>query len=207
MINYSTDHSQRQISPDQDDSFEIVQSNHKKKFMTPQSKNQPKNRKNELCKNFEQKGYCKFKDQCAFAHGQAQLTKDVSTMMYRRNKPCRRFFDAGCQYGNNCHNLHYEAINDENHREFIERVYREQKLMVPLHPNKLIEGNRPDLQRFQHLYKIFGRKLEFKRDDLIVNVCRPRSEYFKNKFPLGDTKQNFEKIVMSSRKISEALSH
>ncbi|CAD8143058.1 unnamed protein product [Paramecium octaurelia] len=186
LQNYSTDHSQMYVSTcsdgsDQDTENLIKQPTiRKKSFATPGDKNDQSDGKRQqlrtkICRNFQEKGYCQYKDKCSFIHEPHR----IENFGNKRTKPCRSFFSTGvCPLGLNCQYAHYEVIDKEELRDFVEKTFREQKLMVPLHPNKLQLDMRNDLQRFQHLYKIFGRKLSFRRDDLLVNICRERNSIF-----------------------------
>jgi hypothetical protein len=42
--------------------------------------------KTKLCLNFVEKGACKYRDQCSYAHGEAELQKDSSTTERRRDQ-------------------------------------------------------------------------------------------------------------------------
>ena len=72
--------------------------------------------KTELCKNFEIKGYCKYGDNCAYAHGKENLRLKVTNTSAYRTKKCVQFFEKGyCPYGNRCqfaHQLESNIINN-----------------------------------------------------------------------------------------------
>ena len=72
--------------------------------------------KTELCKYFEIKGYCKYGDNCAYAHGKENLRLKVTNTTAYRTKKCTQFFEKGyCPYGNRCqfaHQLESNIINN-----------------------------------------------------------------------------------------------
>ena len=72
--------------------------------------------KTELCKNFEINGYCKYGENCAYAHGKENLRLKVTNTEFYRTKKCTQFFEKGyCPYGNRCqfaHQLQSNIINN-----------------------------------------------------------------------------------------------
>lgn len=74
------------------------------------------NYKTELCKYYEMKGYCKYGNKCAYAHGIENLRLKVTKTSAYRTKKCKKFFENGyCPYGNRCqfaHELKTNIINN-----------------------------------------------------------------------------------------------
>ena len=72
--------------------------------------------KTELCKYFEINGYCKYGDNCAYAHGKDNLRSKITNTTAYRTKKCTQFFEQGyCPYGNRCqfaHQLKSNIINN-----------------------------------------------------------------------------------------------
>ena len=72
--------------------------------------------KTELCKYYEINGYCKYGDNCAYAHGKENLRSKVTNTTAYRSKKCTQFFEMGyCPYGNRCqfaHQLKSNIINN-----------------------------------------------------------------------------------------------
>ena len=72
--------------------------------------------KTELCKYYEINGYCKYGDNCAYAHGKENLRSKVTHSTYYRTKKCVQFFNNGfCPYGNRCqfaHGLKTNIVNN-----------------------------------------------------------------------------------------------
>ena len=72
--------------------------------------------KTELCKYYEINGYCKFGDNCAYAHGKENLRSKVTNTTAYRSKKCVQFYTYGfCPYGNRCqfaHALKSNIINN-----------------------------------------------------------------------------------------------
>ena len=68
--------------------------------------------KTELCKYYEINGYCKYGDNCAYAHGKENLRSKVTHSTYYRTKKCVQFFTYGfCPYGNRCQFAHALKTN------------------------------------------------------------------------------------------------
>ena len=59
--------------------------------------------KTELCKNWEEKGFCSYGTKCRFAHGVDELNyRDKQNCKYK-SRPCQSFFSTMyCPYGNRC---------------------------------------------------------------------------------------------------------
>ena len=51
-------------------------------------------------------GYCKYGNNCAFAHGESELKNRKLSFNYK-TKPCKQFFEIGfCSYGSRCQFSH-----------------------------------------------------------------------------------------------------
>ncbi|KAK8741663.1 hypothetical protein OTU49_002326, partial [Cherax quadricarinatus] len=62
--------------------------------------------KTELCRPFEENGFCKYGDKCQFAHGHAEL-RTLSRHPKYKTELCRTFHTSGfCPYGPRCHFIH-----------------------------------------------------------------------------------------------------
>ncbi|XP_076874230.1 mRNA decay activator protein ZFP36L1b [Brachyhypopomus gauderio] len=62
--------------------------------------------KTELCRPFEEDGFCKYGDKCQFAHGHHEL-RSLSRHPKYKTELCRTFHTAGfCPYGPRCHFIH-----------------------------------------------------------------------------------------------------
>ena len=62
--------------------------------------------KTEICHFWEMNGYCKFGENCAFAHGESELKNRKMSFNYK-TKPCKQFFELGyCSYGSRCQFSH-----------------------------------------------------------------------------------------------------
>lgn len=71
--------------------------------------------KTELCKYFEIKGYCKYGENCIYAHGEENLRLKVTNTKAYRTKKCDKFYENGyCPYGNRCQFAHQLASNIVN---------------------------------------------------------------------------------------------
>ena len=64
--------------------------------------------KTELCRPYEENGYCKYGDKCQFAHGSNELRSLARHPKYK-TELCRTFHTIGfCPYGPRCHFIHNE---------------------------------------------------------------------------------------------------
>ena len=62
--------------------------------------------KTEICHFWEMNGYCKYENNCAFAHGELELKNRKLSFNYK-TKPCKQFFEIGfCSYGSRCQFSH-----------------------------------------------------------------------------------------------------
>ena len=69
--------------------------------------------KTEICHFWEMNGYCKFGENCAFAHGESELKNRKMSFNYK-TKPCKQFFELGyCSYGSRCQFSHKKE-NEKN---------------------------------------------------------------------------------------------
>lgn len=70
------------------------------------------NYKTELCKNFMENGYCEFNDECAYAHGMAELNfKQKTPNKNYKTKMCKKWHvetPGKCSYGEKCQFIHNE---------------------------------------------------------------------------------------------------
>lgn len=66
----------------------------------------PNRYKTELCRPFQEYGYCKYGDKCQFAHGLHDLRSLPRHPKYK-TELCRTFYSNGyCPYGTRCHFIH-----------------------------------------------------------------------------------------------------
>lgn len=67
--------------------------------------------KTKLCKFFQSNGFCKFEDNCRFAHGQNELRDNPN----KKTTLCQFFMQGNCLNGNNCHHAHgeHELVSQE----------------------------------------------------------------------------------------------
>lgn len=70
--------------------------------------------KTELCRSFNESGFCKYGGKCQFAHGAEEL-RDLNRHPKYKTEPCRTFHTIGfCPYGVRCHFVH----NGEEEKPF-----------------------------------------------------------------------------------------
>ena len=59
-------------------------------------------------------GFCKYGDNCAFAHGESELKNRKISSNYK-TKPCKQFFEIGfCPYGSRCQFSHKKEFDIKN---------------------------------------------------------------------------------------------
>ena len=87
--------------------------------------------KTEICHYWEMNNYCKYGDNCAFAHGENELKNRKMSFNYK-TKLCKQFFENGyCNYGSRCQFSHkklydnyyvsyLKCLNEFNHFEKID---------------------------------------------------------------------------------------
>ena len=86
--------------------------------------------KTELCRPFEENGYCKYGDKCQFAHGGPELRNLARHPKYK-TELCRTFHTIGfCPYGPRCHFIHNE---DERRLSQITHMKQQQAQQVAIH--------------------------------------------------------------------------
>ncbi len=70
--------------------------------------------KTELCKNWEEHGYCTYGTKCRFAHGVQELNCKERLNGKYKSRPCQAFFSTMfCPYGGRCLFKHDERRVDE----------------------------------------------------------------------------------------------
>ena len=68
----------------------------------------PNKYKTEICRNWEIEGFCKFGEECTFAHGDQELNKKTTMPPNYKTKVCKQFTESPyyCPYGEKCQFLH-----------------------------------------------------------------------------------------------------
>ena len=70
--------------------------------------------KTEMCRSFEETGYCRYGTKCQFAHSQAEL-RQVSRHPRYKTEICKTFWELGqCPYGKRCCFIHGETKNQSS---------------------------------------------------------------------------------------------
>lgn len=85
--------------------------------------------KTELCKNYDLNGYCKWANNCFFAHGKAELKSKLPVSQFYKTKICKHFHKGGvCPYGSRCQYFHFKTyemnqeLRDSLEKKLIVRV-------------------------------------------------------------------------------------
>lgn len=83
---------------------------------------QPNNKyKTELCKNYEVNSFCKWGDNCYFAHGKSELKTKAPTNMFYKTKLCKHFHQTGfCPYASRCQYLHLQG--EQTYQELVKSL-------------------------------------------------------------------------------------
>eukprot|EP00344_Euplotes_crassus_P000640 CAMPEP_0196994196 /NCGR_PEP_ID=MMETSP1380-20130617/482_1 /TAXON_ID=5936 /ORGANISM="Euplotes crassus, Strain CT5" /LENGTH=290 /DNA_ID=CAMNT_0042409501 /DNA_START=367 /DNA_END=1239 /DNA_ORIENTATION=+ len=79
----------------------------------------PNKYKTEICRNWQLEGYCRFGDECTFAHGGDELNRKATMPLNYKTKVCKQFTEEPyyCPYGEKCQFIHvnitkkYQATN------------------------------------------------------------------------------------------------
>lgn len=72
--------------------------------------------KTELCRPFEESGFCKYGNRCQFAHGRHEL-RTVDRHPKYKTQLCKTFHTTGlCRYGKRCHFIHNDGEGGQIHR-------------------------------------------------------------------------------------------
>lgn len=119
--------------------------------------------KTELCKNFVYHGFCKWGDNCFFAHGKHELKSKVVLSQFYKTKVCKHFHKGGfCPYGSRCQYFHFKPfeINRELCDSYIKKLILKieqprSRLESILNANERVQKR---LSVFQSLCKGDGQK-------------------------------------------------
>ena len=111
--------------------------------------------KNEKCHYWEMNGFCKYGDNCAFAHGEVELKNKKLNSNYK-TKPCKQFFEIGfCPYGTRCQFSHKKESKIEKNNKNINNVSYVRVLYDVIKGEKVSEKllKRPRLNTFENIAK------------------------------------------------------
>jgi hypothetical protein len=65
--------------------------------------------KTELCKKWEETGYCPYEKKCKYAHGEVELSVKIQKSNNYKKKKCVNFHEKGfCEYGSRCNFVHHK---------------------------------------------------------------------------------------------------
>lgn len=82
--------------------------------------------KTELCRPFEESGFCRYGNRCQFAHGKQEL-RTVDRHPKYKTQLCKTFHTTGlCRYGKRCHFIHNEEEGGQIH-QLIPRQQQQQR--------------------------------------------------------------------------------
>ena len=86
--------------------------------------------KTELCRPFEENGFCKYGDKCQFAHGEPEL-RNLNRHPKYKTERCRTFHSTGfCPYGPRCHFIHNEDERKLTHISHLKSQQQQQIQVV-----------------------------------------------------------------------------
>jgi hypothetical protein len=100
-------------------------------------------------------GFCKYGDNCAFAHGEVELKNKKLNSNYK-TKPCKQFFEIGfCPYGTRCQFSHKKESKIEKNEKNINNVSYVKILYDIINGEKISEKllKRPRLNTFENITK------------------------------------------------------
>ena len=125
--------------------------------------------KTELCRNFIQKGHCKWANLCRFAHTKEELRVKPVTNHFYKTKVCRNFHKLGfCSYGNKCQYFHFKKF--EVYQNLQDSL--EEKLLLRLRTKpsenisvflELNESSQERLSVFRKLHPAMRKKSLYER--------------------------------------------
>ena len=89
--------------------------------------------KTEICKNYQLYGYCKWGDNCCFAHGKDELRLKTLFNYFYKTKICKHFHrDGFCPYASRCQYFHFKSY--EVYKELLDSL--EKKLITRINDEK-----------------------------------------------------------------------
>lgn len=101
--------------------------------------------KTELCRPYEESGFCKYGDKCQFAHGEHEL-RSLNRHPKYKTELCRTFHTVGfCPYGPRCHFIH-----NEDERKLSQIVHLKQQ-QVCVQQQQQHQAQQQQLQAVQQL--------------------------------------------------------
>ena len=114
--------------------------------------------KTELCKKFQNIGFCPYGNKCQFAHGKEELISKFHGVNYKKEK-CKSFYQKGyCPYGNRCNFQHDERkFTDVNFSYFYFRIYLLEKFGFLKSNNKYNEKAKFILNKRLNVFKSLTR--------------------------------------------------
>ena len=125
--------------------------------------------KTELCRNFIQKGQCKWGQLCRFAHTKEELRIKPVTNHFYKTKVCRNFHKLGfCSYGNKCQYFHFKQF--EVYQDLQDSLEEKLLLKLRMKPTESIsvflelnESSQERLGVFRKLHPVQRKKSLYER--------------------------------------------
>lgn len=94
--------------------------------------------KTELCKTFEDSGFCPYGNKCRFAHGRKELFEKSEKIYNYKLKDCKSFHtEFHCIYGSRCLFKHAESIMTTENRSFYQALIKMRETHVLLHISQI----------------------------------------------------------------------
>ena len=117
--------------------------------------------KTEICKKFEENGYCCYGDRCQFAHGKSEL-RYVQRKKSYKTVICVNYNNGYCAYGDRCAFAHDKAFTNKN------KLNNNPKYKTKICKTFEEKGKCPygDECIFIHKPKIINNKINIKNDFL-----------------------------------------
>ena len=149
--------------------------------------------KTELCKFYEMNNYCKFGENCIFAHGKENLREDKFKKSGYKKRPCQNFFENGfCLYGNRCqfsHNIkEYKFVNKLNYNKNYNNNNNKKNNNKFLYSNLFDINYYKKIDNSKDIYKYINRLKIFK------SLCKiKKSKYVNNKNYIEEIKNFINK--------------
>jgi len=122
--------------------------------------------KTERCKYWDISGYCKYKENCAFAHGNSEVRQKVVPTPNYKTKKCKQFFENGfCPYGPRCQFLHKDLSDSDkfSYKKVIDMM---------ISSNSAAEINALKRHRLRVFENITKSKAELNREGILTDLIK-----------------------------------
>ena len=152
--------------------------------------------KTELCKNWVERGRCKYGEHCMFAHGRRELQQKRHANMKYKSKECESFHKGGfCAYGEKCLFIH-----DDRGRGVLPRSFYSYALNHPSHREEILDN----IRKYKNKHK--GRDSSEKKRRLGIFEELSDKKLYEMRRVLNATERSLEEAYrMDDQRYSGAI--